>query len=139
MKPYMSPTRVLIVDDNPMFLELATAALLAADYAVQTAADAALALLQIPVFKPDLILMDVQMPGMDGIELTRDLKADPVTQHIIIVAFTAFALRGDAAKLQAAGFNGYIGKPLNVMTLPAEIRFWLEGPASARGSYFVWP
>ena len=135
----MSPTRVLIVDDNPLFLELATAALLAADYAVQTAPDAALALLQIPVFRPELILMDVQMPGMDGIELTRCLKADPVTQHIVIVAFTAFALRGDSAKLQAAGFNGYIGKPLNVMTLPAEIRFWLEGPASARGSYFVWP
>ena len=135
----MNSTRILIVDDNPLFLELATAALLAADYAVQTAPDAAFALLQIPVFRPDLILMDVQMPGMDGIELTRRLKADPVTQHIVIVAFTAFALRGDAVKLQAAGFNGYIGKPLNVMTLPAEIRFWLEGPASARGSYFVWP
>ena len=134
-----NPTRVLIVDDNPLFLEMAKAALFAADYAVETAPDAAQALLQIPVFLPDLILMDVQMPEMDGLELTRRLKADPATQHIVIVAFTAYALRGDALNLQAAGFNGYIGKPVNVMTLPAEIRFWLEGPASARGSYFVWP
>ena len=135
----MIATRVLVVDDNLVFLELAKAALVAADYAVQTAPSAADALSQLPVFLPELILMDVQMPVMDGMELTRRLKADAATQHIVIVAFTAFALRGDALNLRAAGFNGYIGKPVNVMTLPAEVRFWLEGPASARGSDFVWP
>jgi CheY-like chemotaxis protein len=83
--------------------------------------------------------MDVQMPVMDGIELTRRLKADPATTHIVIVAFTAFALHGDAQKLQDAGFNGYIGKPVDVVTLAAEVRFWLEGPTSGRASRFAWP
>ena len=54
------------------------------------------------------------------------------------MAFTAYALKGDAPKLQATGFNGYIAKPVDVMTLAAEVRFWLEGPDSARGSHFVW-
>ena len=135
----MNQTRVLIVDDNEMFIEMAKFILTAAAYAVCTAADAKQALVMIPVFVPDLILMDVQMPDMDGIELTRQLKANPETKHIVIVAFTAYALKGDALKLQEAGFNGYIAKPVDVMTLAAEVRFWLEGPASARGSHFVWP
>ena len=135
----MNQTRVLIVDDNEMFLEMAKVVLTAAAYEVRTAPDASQALLQMPVFLPDLILMDVQMPVMDGVELTRQLKANPATKHITIVAFTAYALQGDAHKLQAAGFNGYIAKPVNVMTLAAQVRFWLEGPQSARGSHFVWP
>jgi two-component system cell cycle response regulator DivK len=135
----MNQTRVLIVDDNEMFIEMAKFILTAAAYTVDTAPDARQALLQIPVFLPDLILMDIQMPVMDGIELTRQLKADLATKHIVIVAFTAYALKGDAAKLQAAGFNGYIAKPVDVMTLGAEVRFWLEGPDSSRRSPFVWP
>jgi two-component system, cell cycle response regulator DivK len=135
----MSLTRVLVVDDNEMFIEMAKFVLSAAAYDVEAASDAAQALRQIPVFLPDLIMMDVQMPVMDGIELTRRLKADPATKHIVIVAFTAFALKGDASKLQAAGFDGYIAKPVDVMTLGAEVRFWLDGPDSARGSPFVWP
>ncbi len=135
----MNQTRVLIVDDNEMFIEMAKFILTAAAYEVDAAPDARQALLQIPVFLPDLILMDVQMPVMDGIELTRQLKADPATKHIVIVAFTAYALQGDAAKLQTAGFNGYIAKPVDVMTLAAEVRFWLEGPDSSRRSHFVWP
>ena len=132
-------TRVLIVDDNEMFIEMAKFVLSAAAYDVQTASDASAALLQIPVFLPDLILMDVQMPVMDGFELTQRLKADPATQHIVIVAFTAYALKGDAPKLKAAGFDGYIAKPVDVMTLAAEVRFWLEGPDVDRGNHFVWP
>ncbi len=135
----MNETRVLIVDDNEMFIEMAKFVLTAAAYEVRTASDASQALLQLAVFSPDLILMDVQMPVIDGIALTRQLKADPATQHVVIVAFTAYALKGDAPKLQAAGFNGYIAKPVDVMTLAAEVRFWLEGPESARGSSFVWP
>ena len=135
----MTPTRVLIVDDNPMFIEMATVALSAAGCVVAASAGASQALVQIAALPPDLILMDVQMPDMDGIELTRRLKADPATKHIVIVAFTAYALKGDAPSLQAAGFDGYIGKPLEVATLAAEVRFWLEAPASARASHFVWP
>ena len=79
------------------------------------------------------------MPVKDGIELTRRLKADPTTKHIVVVAFTAYALKGDELGLRAAGFDGYIAKPVDVMTLAAEVRFWLEGPESSRGSQFVWP
>lgn len=135
----MKQTRVLIVDDNEMFVEMAKFILTAAGYEVRTAPGASHALLEIPAFSPDVILMDVQMPVMDGIELTRHLKSDPATKQIVIVAFTAYALKGDAATLKTAGFNGYIAKPVDVMTLAAEVRFWLEGPDSARGSHFVWP
>lgn len=135
----MALTRVLIVDDNPMFIEMASFVLVAAAYAVESAPDASRALATIPVFRPELILMDVQMPEIDGIELTRRLKADPATKSIVIVAFTAFALKGDSQRLQQAGFDGYIGKPVDVMMLAAQVRFWLEGPGSARASPFVWP
>ena len=135
----MTPTRVLIVDDNEMFIEMVKSILTAAACEVGTSPDAVHAQEQVRSFLPDLILMDVQMPGMDGIELTRKLKADPTTQHIVIVAFTAYALKGDASKLQDAGFDGYIAKPVDVMTLAAEVRFWLEGPDSARRSHFAWP
>ena len=135
----MDRTRVLVVDDNAMFIEMAKFVLGAATYVVDTASDANQALAQIPVFRPDVILMDIQMPDIDGIELTRRLKADPATQPIVIVAFTAYPVKGDELGLRAAGFNGYIAKPVDVMTLAAEVRFWLEGPESARGSHFVWP
>ncbi len=135
----MNKTRVLVVDDNEMFIEMTRFVLSAAAYTVETSPDAASAMVAIPVFMPDLILMDIQMPVMDGIELTRRLKADPATKHIVIVAFTAYAMKGDEHGLKAAGFDGYIGKPVNVETLASEVRFWLEGPDSARGSHFVWP
>jgi two-component system cell cycle response regulator DivK len=135
----MDLTRVLVVDDNEMFTEMATFVLSAAGYVVEAASDASRALATIPVFLPDLILMDIQMPEIDGIELTRRLKADPATRHIVVVAFTAYASKGDEHGLKAAGFDGYVAKPVNVMTLAAEVRFWLEGPESARRSPFVWP
>ena len=135
----MSLTKVLVVDDNEAFLEMARFVLVAAAYEVKTAGGAHEALALIPEFKPDVILMDIQMPEMDGLELTRRLKADPLTQAIVIVAFTAYASLGDEESLRAAGFDGYIGKPVDVMTLAAEVRFWLEGPVSARASRFVWP
>jgi CheY-like chemotaxis protein len=103
-----------------MFLEMGKFVLSAPGYLVERAPDASHALLQIPVFAPELILMDIQMPVMDGIEFTRRLKADPVTQHIIIVAFTAYAMKGDEARMRAAGCDGYITKPIDVMSLRRE-------------------
>lgn len=135
----MNQARVLVVDDNEMFIEMSKFMLTAAGYAVETAPDASQAVVKIPVFLPDVILMDIQMPVIDGMELTRRLKADPATRQIVIIAFTAFALKGDELGLRAAGFDGYIAKPVDVMTLAAEVRFWLEGPSSARASHFVWP
>jgi CheY-like chemotaxis protein len=135
----MDTTRVLVVDDHTIFIEMATFVLEAAGYTVQSAGSARQALAVVPTFRPELILMDIQMPEMDGFELTRHLKADPATRSIVILAFTAFAVQGDAAQLQAAGFDGYVAKPVDVMTLAAEVAFWLQSPASARASHFVWP
>ncbi len=135
----MSPMRVLVVDDKEELAEMAKIVLTAADHEVQMASNASQALSIIPAFRPDLILMDIQMPVTDGIELTKRLKADPATRQIAIVAFTAYSSRGDEHGLKAAGFDGYIRKPINVVTFAAEVRFWLEGPQSARRSHFVWP
>jgi two-component system cell cycle response regulator DivK len=135
----MSQTRVLVVDDNEMFIEMARFVLAAAAFRVEVASDAGEALARIPVFQPDMILMDIQMPGVDGVELTRRLKADPATRHIPVVAFTAYAEQGDELPLKAAGFAGYIGKPIEVTTFAAEVRFWLDGPAGAPRGRFAWP
>lgn len=123
--------KVLIVDDNAMNVVLARFVLTADQIDVETAADAAEALLRIDSFQPDLILMDIQMPGMNGLELTQLLKADPATRHICIVAFTAFAMRGDEARMRDAGCDGYLPKPINVTTFAALVRGCLAASAAA--------
>ena len=85
------------------------------------------------------MLMDIHISLVDGMTLTRRPKADPATKDLVIIAFTACASEGDELGLRDAGFDGDIGKPVGVMTLAAEVRFWLEGPASARASHFVRP
>ena len=122
----MNAARVLIIDDNHATLDLAAFALNAAAFAVESAVDAAGALLQVRLFKPDLILMDIQMPGMDGLELTRRLKADASTRHIVVVAFTAFAMSGDEAKMRAAGCDGYIAKPFDVASFAQTVRSFIH-------------
>jgi CheY-like chemotaxis protein len=119
----MTPApRVLVVDDNPLNVELACFVLSAADVEVASAADAVEALSVVVTFRPDLILMDVQMPGMDGVALTRLIKADPATRHIAVVAFTAFAMKGDEATMRDAGCDAYLSKPINVATFAAQVR-----------------
>ena len=135
----MHQTRVLIVDDLDMFTETAKFVWTSAGDLADAAPDAASALAKVSVFLSHLILMDAQIPVMDCTELTRRLKADPAARHIVLVAFTAYALQGDALGLQAAGFDGYIAKPVDVMTLAAEVHFWLEGPDSSQGNRFAWP
>jgi len=122
--------RVLIVDDNAMNVTLARAVLGADGFEIESAADAREAFRQIDAFRPTLILMDIQLPGVDGLELTRQIKADPSTQHIVIVAFTAFAMRGDEAKMLAAGCGGYISKPIEVNSFAGQIRSMLRPSAS---------
>ena len=126
----MTSPRVLIVDDNPMNVTLATEVLFADGFEVESATDAAEAVQKINLFHPELVLMDIQLPGIDGLELARQLKGDPATQHIVIVAFTAFAMRGDEIKLRAAGCDGYISKPIAVMRFAAQIRLLLRSPES---------
>ncbi len=129
----MSQPRVLIVDDNDMNIQLAEFVLRAAAYEVESATSAAEAVTKVRDFEPNLILMDVQMPGMGGLELMRRLKADPATQHIVVVAFTAFAMKGDEIKMRAAGCDGYIAKPIDVRTLAAKVASYLScGLAAAQ-------
>ena len=110
----MQTLRVLVVDDNALNVELAAYVLGAAGIAVEAAASAEEALVRVAGSAPDLVLMDIQMGGIDGLTLTRQLKADSATRHIVIVAFTAYAMRGDEERFRAAGCDGYISKPIDV-------------------------
>src|SRR5690606_18835992 len=105
--------RVLIVDDNPTNLKLVTYLVKANGYEVDTAADAEQALAAIGARPPSLILMDLQLPGIDGLELTRRLKADPATRDIKIIAVTAYAMKGDQERALAAGCDAYVSKPID--------------------------
>lgn len=109
----MTKVTVLIVEDNPMNMELCGELLKAQGYEVLQAATALEALGILSEAKPDLILMDIQLPGLSGLDLTRQLKADPKTKDIPIVALTAHAMKGDVAKIFEAGCSGYIPKPID--------------------------
>jgi two-component system, cell cycle response regulator DivK len=122
----MSTAEILIVDDNPVNLKLAHLLLVGEGHHVRTAGDAEEALEVLKVFRPRLILMDIQLPGMDGLELTRRLKADPETRDITVIGLTAYAMKGDEEKILAAGCDGYIPKPIDTRTLPTVISQYLE-------------
>jgi CheY-like chemotaxis protein len=113
----MGSEPILIVDDNPQNLKLARVILTMEGYDVKTAIDAEDALTILDSFTPRLILMDLQLPGMDGLQLTRQLKADPRRCDIIILALTAYAMKGDDEKAFAAGCDGYIPKPIDTDAL----------------------
>lgn len=125
--PDLPPTAtVLVVDDNPTNLKLAADVLEAEGYTVLRAGDAAEAQTVLSRLQPDLILMDIQMPGMDGLTLTRLLKENPVHKHIHIVALTAFAMKGDDRKAIEAGCDAYITKPVETRRLAAQIAAILQ-------------
>ncbi len=114
----MPSKSILIIDDHPVNLELAKVLLVLEGYEVHTAGDAEMALVILPDLRPDLILMDVQLPGMDGLELARRLKADPRYKNARIVALTAYAMKGDEEKALSAGCDGYLSKPIDTRTFP---------------------
>jgi two-component system, cell cycle response regulator DivK len=105
-------TRVLIVEDNPANMSLATFLLQSAGYSVLSATDAEAGLTVARDQQPDLILMDIQLPGMDGLTATMQLKGDDVTRSIPVIALTALAMKGDEERIRAAGCDGYIAKPI---------------------------
>jgi two-component system cell cycle response regulator DivK len=104
--------RVLVIEDNPANLKLTRLLLASAGYTilVATSAEAGLALARAEL--PDLILMDIQLPDMDGLEATALLKAGATTRAIPVIALTALAMKGDEARIRAAGCDGYIAKPI---------------------------
>ena len=116
---------ILIVDDNLMNLRLAQVLLQTEGYEVRTATDAEEALEMLRTVHPRLILMDVQLPGIDGLELTRLLRANPATHSTVILALTAYAMKGDEQKALDAGCDGYISKPIDTRSFPATVAAYL--------------
>lgn len=122
----MKTASILVVDDNPTNLKLVSDILTFEGYEILRACDAEEALEVLKHAMPDLILMDIALPGMDGLTLTRQLKANPATSPILIVALTAFAMKGDDAKARDAGCDGYITKPIDTRKLPIQVAALLK-------------
>ncbi|HEY1342028.1 MAG TPA: response regulator [Bryobacteraceae bacterium] len=129
---------ILVVDDTPVNLKLTRILLINEGYKVLTAANAEEALELLRSYRPHLILADIQLPGIDGLELTRRIKQNESTRDITVIALTAFAMTGDEQKAIDAGCDGYITKPIDTRSLGARIREFLDrrpesrfGPAAA--------
>jgi two-component system cell cycle response regulator DivK len=118
---------ILIVEDNALNLKLASHVLNDVGYRILEAVNAEDGLRLAREERPHLVLMDVQLPGMDGVEALGRLRADSVTASIRVVALTAFAMKEDRGRFLAAGFDGYIEKPLNVREFPIQIADLLNG------------
>ncbi|MBZ5591526.1 MAG: response regulator [Acidobacteriia bacterium] len=130
----MSSNAVLIVDDTPVNLKLVRVLLSRQGFDVRTANTAEEALELAQTFRPALVLADIQLPGMDGLEMTRRLKAAPETRDTVVLALTAFAMKGDEEKAFEAGCDGYITKPIDTRTFPDLIRKYLAKAKAPQGN-----
>jgi two-component system cell cycle response regulator DivK len=122
--------KVLVVEDNPANMTLATFLLESVGHAVLKATDAEAGVASARIDHPDLILMDIQLPGMDGLAAIKLLKADAATRDIPVIALTALAMKGDEARIRAAGCDGYISKPLSYKDFLATVSAQLEERAT---------
>ena len=122
----MCSQRILVIEDNDLNLKLVRSLLMLQDYEVLEAENAEIGIQLAKEQYPDLILMDIQLPGMDGLSATRVLKADPDVSAIPVVALTAYAMLGDERKALEAGCAGYISKPLNTKEFPQLIAGFLS-------------
>ena len=118
--------KVLIIEDNAANMTLATFLLQSAGHSVLSATSAETGLTLARGEQPDLVLMDIQLPGMDGLQLTRHLRRDPSLNGVPIVAFTASAIKGDEEFARASGCDGYVTKPINTRTLANVVRGYLH-------------
>ena len=112
---------LLLIEDNPANMKLMVFLLESAGHTVISARDAEAGLALAREKGPNLILMDIQLPGMDGLEATALLKSDDATRGIPVIALTALAMRGDEERIRAAGCDGYIAKPMQYQELLAVI------------------
>ncbi|MGA3016809.1 MAG: response regulator [Bryobacteraceae bacterium] len=127
----MAGESILIIDDTPVNLKLTRILLVNEGYKVMTAASGEEALELLRSYHPALVLADVQLPGIDGLELTRRIKRNEATREIAVVALTAFAMKGDEQRAAEAGCDGYITKPIDTRTLGARIRGYLDRHAES--------
>ncbi len=119
---------ILIIEDNPANMTLGAFLLQSAGHTVISATDAESGLTLARNQQPDLILMDIQLPGMDGLEATALLKRDAATRAIPVIALTALAMKGDEERIRAAGCNGYIAKPVRYREFLATVAAQLATP-----------
>jgi two-component system cell cycle response regulator DivK len=124
----MSSARILIVEDNPLNLKLVRDVLLTAGFDVIEARTGEDGVARAQDSEPDVILMDLQLPGLDGTQAMRAIKASPSGSGIPIVALTAFAMSEDRDQALRNGFDGYLSKPISVRDLPRQIAELLSGP-----------
>ena len=124
--------RILVVEDNPLNMKLVTVILRRAGHDVATAADAEEAGRQLEHGSPDLILMDLGLPGKDGYVFTRELRERTPTKDLPIVAVTAYAMKGDWERARDAGCNDYVTKPIDGPHLVERVQHWLDVADSAR-------
>jgi CheY-like chemotaxis protein len=117
----VSGHKILLVEDNAANMTLATFLLQSAGYEVITATDAEMGVSLARAQGPALILMDIQLPGMDGLQATAELRADESTRDIPVIALTALAMKGDEERILAAGCDGYIAKPLDYKSFLATV------------------
>ena len=120
-----TPTRVLVVEDNPLNLKLVRDVLLSAGFLVIEARSGEEGVAQARLCAPDVILMDLQLPGIDGTQAMRMIKTDPAAPDVPIVALTAFAMADDRELALRSGFDGYLSKPISVRDLPRQISEFL--------------
>jgi two-component system cell cycle response regulator DivK len=119
--------KILIVEDNEDSRELVVKVLRNKGYETVEAVDGEDALAKAAAEKPDLILLDISLPKLDGYEVAKRLKSQEEFQETPIVAFTAHAMKGDREKVIVAGFEGYISKPVNIRELPDQVRSFIIG------------
>jgi two-component system cell cycle response regulator DivK len=117
---------ILVVDDNIDNLDLTQILLEGEGFEVRLAEDAETALKTLQTYRPQLILMDIQLPGMDGLELTRRLRKEPALHNVIILALSAYAMKGDEDNARLAGCDGYITKPIDTRSFAGTVRGYLE-------------
>ena len=127
-----SANKILVIEDNALSLELVTDILEAHGHVVCQARTAEEGLRLAKAVPPDVILMDLSLPGMDGLAATKTLKADPVTRHLPVIALTAHAMRGDEQGALDAGCDGYLSKPIDTATFPARVEGFIEAARSRR-------
>jgi two-component system cell cycle response regulator/two-component system cell cycle response regulator DivK len=128
----MNEKKVLLVEDNEVNRRLAGFLLRSHGYEVREATSAAAAFEMVEKERPDLIVMDIQLPGMDGLEITRKLKEQPATADIPVVAVTSFAMKGDREKAFAAGCAGYVTKPIDKNTFIQEVAAHVGGKSKIK-------
>jgi CheY-like chemotaxis protein len=122
---------ILVVDDHALNLKLVRVLLASKGYKILTASDGLEGLQVAEASRPQLILLDIQLPGIDGFEVVRRLKGNAATRDIVVVALTAYAMKGDEEKVRAAGCDGYITKPIDTQQLPGQVRRYLDQTASS--------